>query len=96
MRSLPELHEACRARGVKLTPQRLAIFGCLREQQGHPSAEELFQEVRRRHPTLTLATMCNTLQRLAEMGRCARSSWTSCGGGTRRKRSILREEHKFS
>lgn len=65
---LPDLIQRCRARGVKLTPQRLAIFECVLGLPGHPSAEEIFQEVQRRHPTLSFATVYNTLQLLKELG----------------------------
>jgi Fur family peroxide stress response transcriptional regulator len=80
MRALPELIEQCRERGVKITPQRVAIFECLlgraaqAESQptpplsAHPSAEELFHEVRERHPGLAFATVYNTLQLLRDLG----------------------------
>jgi Fur family peroxide stress response transcriptional regulator len=58
----------CRSRGVKLTPQRLAIFERLARHPGHPTAEEVYQAVLQRHPTLSFATVYNTLELLAEMG----------------------------
>jgi Fe2+ or Zn2+ uptake regulation protein len=63
-----ELAKACRAQGLKLTPQRLAIFDCLHAHPGHPSALEMFQAVRRRHPTVSFATVYNTLEMLVRMG----------------------------
>jgi len=68
MLTLPELREKCRQRGVKLTPQRIAIFECLIQHAGHPSAEEVYQEVLARYPTLSCATVYNTLELLAELG----------------------------
>ncbi len=58
----------CREEGLKLTPQRLSVFECLLSHPGHPSAEEVYQEVLRRCPTTAFATVYNTLHRLAEMG----------------------------
>lgn len=68
MQHLTELIDKCRGRGVKLTPQRIAIFECLMQQGGHPSAEEIYQEVLQRHPTLSFATVYNTLQLLTDLG----------------------------
>jgi len=58
----------CRGRGVKLTPQRLAIFEYLGRHPGHPTAEEVYRDVLARYPTLSFATVYNTLELLAEMG----------------------------
>jgi Fur family transcriptional regulator, peroxide stress response regulator len=68
MRSFDEVMTACRERGVRLTPQRLAIFDYLGRHPGHPTADEVYQEVLTRHPTLSFATVYNTLELLAEMG----------------------------
>jgi Fur family peroxide stress response transcriptional regulator len=68
MQPLPQLMARCRGRGVKLTPQRLAIFECLARHPGHPTAEEVYRDVLARHPTLSFATVYNTLELLAEMG----------------------------
>lgn len=68
MVSVPALLQRCRERGIKLTPQRIAIFECLAHRQGHLSAEEVYQSVLPTYPTLSLATVYNTLELLAEMG----------------------------
>ena len=68
MQPLPQLLARCRGRGVKLTPQRLAIFECLARRPGHPTAEEVYRDVLARYPTLSFATVYNTLELLAEMG----------------------------
>lgn len=68
MLPLPELLEECRARGVKLTPQRIAIFECLQHLAGHPSAEEVYRAVLRRSPGISFATVYNTLELLTRMG----------------------------
>lgn len=68
MLSVPALLQRCRERGVKVTAQRVAIFECLAERQGHLSAEEVYQDVLPRYPTLSFATVYNTLQLLTELG----------------------------
>src|SRR5437588_9568495 len=68
MQPLPQLMARCRGQGVKLTPQRLAIFEYLARRPGHPTAEEVYRDVLARYPTLSFATVYNTLELLAEMG----------------------------
>lgn len=69
MPAVQALLEDCRTRGVKITPQRVAIFEALLHGEGHLSAEEVYGDVRRRYPSLSFATVYNTLQLLVEMGR---------------------------
>ena len=57
----------CRAAGLAVTPQRLAIFRRLVATDRHPSAEELHAVVRREMPTLSLATVYKTLDTLARL-----------------------------
>jgi len=68
MQPVPQLMARCRGRGVKLTPQRLAIFEYLGRHPGHPTAEEVYRDVLARYPTLSFATVYKTLELLAEMG----------------------------
>jgi Fur family peroxide stress response transcriptional regulator len=58
----------CRAAGLAVTPQRLAIFRELAATDRHPSADELHAAVRREMPTLSLATVYKTLDTLASVG----------------------------
>ena len=58
----------CRAAGIAVTPQRLAIFRRLAATERHPSAEQLHAAVRREMPTLALATVYKTLDTLARIG----------------------------
>lgn len=50
--------------GIKLTPQRLAILDFLQGNICHPSAEDIFAEVKKRFPTMSFATVYNTLEAL--------------------------------
>lgn len=60
--------ERYRSLGVKLTPQRLAILKCLEGNKTHPSAEDIYSEVRKTFPTMSFATVYNTLEVLKEKG----------------------------
>ena len=56
------------ANGLSVTQQRLAIFEALSASRAHPSAEQLHQLVRRRHPSLSLATVYKNLDALKAIG----------------------------
>lgn len=57
-----------REKGYKITPQRVAIFRSLENINRHPSAEELFEQIRAEHPTISLTTVYKTLETLVELG----------------------------
>ncbi len=50
--------------GLKLTPQRVAILDCLDGNKEHPSAEDIYKAVSKRFPTMSFATVYNTLETL--------------------------------
>lgn len=62
---------AVRASGLKLTPQRMAIVRELAADPTHPTAQELFERLRSALPTMSFATVYNTLDALAQAGLCA-------------------------
>jgi Fur family peroxide stress response transcriptional regulator len=57
-----------RQMGLKLTPQRLAIIEYLEGNREHPSAEKIFETVRRQYPMMSFATVYNTLELLKQKG----------------------------
>ncbi|WP_437816886.1 Fur family transcriptional regulator [Sorangium sp. So ce1078] len=59
-----------RSSGLKLTPQRLAIVRELAADPTHPTAQELFERLRPTLPTMSFATVYNTLDALASAGLC--------------------------
>jgi Fur family peroxide stress response transcriptional regulator len=61
-----ELIEALRKKGYKATPQRIAICRFVLNSRDHPSAQRIYEEVRKVHPTVSLATVYKTLQILTE------------------------------
>jgi Fe2+ or Zn2+ uptake regulation protein len=63
-----ELTELFRAQGLKVTPQRQAIFQVLHGSASHPTAESVYETVSRSMPTISLRTVYQTLNDLASMG----------------------------
>lgn len=54
--------------GLQPTPQRLAVARCVLATTSHPTADEVLERARRECPTLSRATVYNTLSRLSEKG----------------------------
>ncbi len=65
---LEAMWEGLRASGLRLTPQRLAICEILATSRDHPTAYEIHRRLRRRFPTMSLATVYKTLDALARLG----------------------------
>ena len=53
---------------TRMTSQRLKVLSFLRATKTHPSAEEVYQEVVKELPSITLATVYRNLNVLAEQG----------------------------
>lgn len=58
---------ALRRVGLRATPQRLAVLAAL-EALPHPDADSVWAAVQQSHPSMSLATVYNTLERLGEAG----------------------------
>jgi Fur family peroxide stress response transcriptional regulator len=57
-----------RAGEQKLTPQRNAVFQVILAREDHPTANEIFEAARQRLPTISYATVYNSLRYLKEAG----------------------------
>jgi len=57
--------------GLKLTPQRLSILAYLEGNKDHPTAEDIYKKVSKKFPTMSLATVYNTLDMLKQKGKLA-------------------------
>ena len=74
MQSVDNLIERCRSEGLKATPQRIAIFKALEGNKNHPSAEDVYNLIRKDFPTVSLTTVYRTLETLVRMGELAELS----------------------
>ncbi len=54
--------------GLKLTPQRIAIVQLFAGDTSHPTAQDLFERLRPSFPSMSFATVYNTLDSLAHAG----------------------------
>jgi Fe2+ or Zn2+ uptake regulation protein len=68
VRTPTQLTEAFRQQGLKVTPQRQCIFRILHDNDRHPTADLVYAEAVAEMPTISLRTVYQTLNDLAEMG----------------------------
>jgi Fur family transcriptional regulator, peroxide stress response regulator len=64
---LQQMVEKLRAREFRITPQRLAVLEVLASSEHHPSVEMIYEQVRARFPTTSLATVYKTVALLKEI-----------------------------
>jgi Fur family peroxide stress response transcriptional regulator len=54
--------------GLRMTPQRIAVFNYLEGNKMHPSAEDVYKAISKKFPTMSFATVYNTLSALKSHG----------------------------
>ncbi len=65
---MAQFQEQCKAGGLRITPQRLAVYRELISTDEHPSAEWIYQRVRKTYPNISFDTVNRTLLTLADIG----------------------------
>lgn len=66
--SLQETRERFHAAGLALTHQRLVIFEEMARMHEHPTPESIYERVKKKLPSLSLATVYNNVKTFAEHG----------------------------
>lgn len=59
-----ELIEFFRKNGLKVTSQRLAICKYILSRKDHPTVDQIYQELKKEYPTISLGTLYKTLHLL--------------------------------
>lgn len=65
---MEEITALLKQRGLKVTPQRLAILNFLMHTNEHPTAETIYKKLVSDFPTMSLATVYKTLEVLKNTG----------------------------
>ncbi len=81
----------CRAHGVRVTTQRLAVYRALAEDPSHPTADAIYQRLRSAMPALSPATVYRVLEALVRDGLLRRVSTT--GGAGRFDPNLTPHQH---
>ena len=63
------LHNITRAlseKGLKVTHQRIVVLEALMETNRHPAAEDIYEKINKKYPSISLATVYKTLETFVE------------------------------
>jgi Fur family peroxide stress response transcriptional regulator len=59
-----EIRNKLSIKGLKITPQRIAILEAIEKLNNHPTAENIIEYIRRNHPNIATATVYKVLDAL--------------------------------
>lgn len=90
MKDVGELVELMRARGGRITPQRIAVIDAISESTTHPTVDEIFDEVVAKQPSLSRKTVYQIVNDLADLGAI---SLVDVGTGQVRIDPTVEQEH---
>ncbi len=62
------IEEILRAKKIKVTPQRMAVYSILKDTKAHPSVEKIYQQLKPNYPAMSLATVYKTVDVLKKVG----------------------------
>lgn len=54
--------------GLKITPQRVAVYEAITTMRNHPTADQIIEFIRKNHPNIAVGTVYNTLETFVEKG----------------------------
>jgi len=60
--------ELCQENGIAVTHQRQVLYEVMRTMHGHPSPEEVYAQVKKKVPAISLATVYKNLHLFVESG----------------------------
>ena len=65
---MKETAQILREKGLKVTPQRIAVYNMLMNTYEHPNAEMIYKTLEPTNPTMSLATVYKTLDFFKQLG----------------------------
>lgn len=68
MRTVLDVVQTFAAKGLRATPQRIAIYETLLSRKDHPTAEVLYHDIHARYPSISRNTVYTTLESLKRAG----------------------------
>ncbi|PHN06817.1 Fur family transcriptional regulator [Flavilitoribacter nigricans] len=61
-----EIAEKLSAKGMRVTPQRIAILGAILKLNNHPTAENIIEYIKINHPNISIGTVYKVLDSFVE------------------------------
>jgi len=68
MYSLQQIKSKLKDFGLKATHQRIVVFDVLSKNKNHPTAEQIYEELHKNYPSISLGTVYKTLDTLVDKG----------------------------
>ena len=59
-------HEKLKEKGLKITPQRIAIYKAVVDLKNHPTADNIIEYIKQNHPSISVGTVYKVLNILVE------------------------------
>jgi len=94
MQSTETLVAIFHQKGLKITPQRRAIFDLLNSADSHLTAEEIYQQLLPQLPDISRTTIYNTLNELVDLGELTVVEGVD-GDGVRYDKRVTHHHHLF-
>jgi Fe2+ or Zn2+ uptake regulation protein len=91
MQGVDDLTELFRDHGLRVTPQRQAIFRLLSDNDRHPTVDALYEAASADMPTISLKTVYQTVHDLEELGQV---SLLDLGTGSVRVDPNVEDDHQ--
>lgn len=66
--STKRFREQLKEKGLRITPQRVAIFEAVVELKNHPAADSIIEYIKKNHPNISVGTVYKVLDSLVENG----------------------------
>lgn len=82
---------ACKSIGLKITPQRVAVYEVLLNRDDHPTVEDIYKEMKKKYPFVSLATVYRTVETLEELGFVKKVAYW--GGSLRYDANVSNHHH---
>lgn len=61
-----EIAEKLSEKGLRVTPQRIAILGAISKLNNHPTAEKVIEYIKKNHPNISVGTVYKVLESFVE------------------------------
>lgn len=68
MPPVEQIVQTLKSKGLRVTPQRFAVYANLLDRQDHPTAEQILLDLNQHTPTSSQATVYSSLQALSRVG----------------------------
>lgn len=65
---IEHFQSTCRDQGLRLTPQKQEIYRVVASTESHPTAQEIFEEVKNTFPNVSFATVYDNLRKFKDLG----------------------------